>query len=483
MRTFCTDLRFRYTPPSRGKSKPCPQGPDIYFTRGVMPENLQDAIDFALAQGLLKYNTSFQLTHAPFALLPYQINGNTLNQLTILTPFFNELMLKVANDSEFLKAHLQETSQADSFVKNLLDLLADNRPVQPYQMMITRSDYLLHETDKTGTEPVPKQVEFNMISNSFVYLSRQIFLLHKYLFDNQQLDEQPIEHHSFDGVVDAMATAVKYHGHENSCLLMIVQQKEQNLFDQRALEYRLLEKYAIPTVRSTLEAVAANGRLKDGHLYIGDRLIALTYFRAGYAPDDYLNPDAWQGRKLIETSSTIKVPTIGMQLAGAKKIQQVLCKPGVLQRYVSEAEAALIEKTFVGLYALDESVGDISVIDMALANPGDYVLKPQREGGGNNYFDDDMVDQLKTMSHEERKAYILMERIKAPVHDSVLVVEQQTSAIPCVSEIGRFGVCLAKDDNFIFNQDAGYLVRTKSEDENEGGVCAGYACLNTLSLR
>ena len=75
-----------------------------------MPENLQDAIDFALAQGLLKYNSSFQLTHAPFALQPYQISGNTLNQLTILTPFFNELMLKVANDSEFLKEHLREAS-------------------------------------------------------------------------------------------------------------------------------------------------------------------------------------------------------------------------------------------------------------------------------------------------------------------------------------------------------------------------------------
>jgi len=32
------------------------------------------------------------------------------------------------------------------------------------------------------------------------------------------------------------------------------------------------------------------------------------------------------------------------------------------------------------------------------------------------------------------------------------------------------------------NKDAGYLVRTKAENINEGGVCAGFACLNSLVL-
>ena len=29
--------------------------------------------------------------------------------------------------------------------------------------------------------------------------------------------------------------------------------------------------------------------------------------------------------------------------------------------------------------------------------------------------------------------------------------------------------------------DAGYLVRTKAKNVNEGGVCAGFACLNTIA--
>ena len=52
----------------------------------------------------------------------------------------------------------------------------------------------------------------------------------------------------------------------------------------------------------------------------------------------------------------------------------------------------------------------------------------------------------------------------------------------CVSEIGRYGVLLANQETIELNRDCGYLVRTKSEDVNEGGVCAGYSCLNMLCL-
>ena len=42
-----------------------------------------------------------------------------------------------------------------------------------------------------------------------------------------------------------------------------------------------------------------------------------------------------------------------------------------------------VDELFAGLYGLGHE-GDADVIQMALDNPLDYVLKPQREGGGNN---------------------------------------------------------------------------------------------------
>ena len=39
---------------------------------------------------------------------------------------------------------------------------------------------------------------------------------------------------------------------------------------------------------------------------------------------------------------------------------------------------------------------------------------------------------------------------------------------------------LAKGNEVRLNKDAGYLVRTKGAEVDEGGVSAGYACLNSL---
>jgi len=42
----------------------------------------------------------------------------------------------------------------------------------------------------------------------------------------------------------------------------------------------------------------------------------------------------WDARRLLESSGAIKCPTIITQLAGYKKVQQVLAMPNVLERYL-----------------------------------------------------------------------------------------------------------------------------------------------------
>ena len=49
-----------------------------------------------------------------------------------------------------------------------------------------------------------------------------------------------------------------------------------------------------------------------------------------------------------------------------------------------------------------------------------------------------------------------------------------------VGDLAVVGVLLAKGEEVRLNEDAGYLVRTKGELVDEGGVSAGYACLNSL---
>lgn len=63
----------------------------------------------------------------------------------------------------------------------------------------------------------------------------------------------------------------------------------------------------------------------------------------------------WEARLLLERSRAVKCPDIATQLAGTKKVQQELSRPGTLERLLpGRTEAvARMRATFAGLYSLD----------------------------------------------------------------------------------------------------------------------------------
>ena len=110
---------------------------------------------------------------------------------------------------------------------------------------------------------------------------------------------------------------------------MIVHEGEFNAMDQRLLEYALLEKHGLETVRLTLKQINDEGTLsKGGALEIalptGRKVeIAVAYYRTGYAPRDYPTQANWDARLLVERSMALKCPNAAWHLAGTKKMQQV----------------------------------------------------------------------------------------------------------------------------------------------------------------
>jgi hypothetical protein len=59
-----------------------------------------------------------------------------------------------------------------------------------------------------------------------------------------------------------------------------------------------------------------------------------------YTPNDYPSEAEWQARDVIEKSDAAKCPSAAYQLAGAKKVQQDLARPGVVERFVGSPEEA-----------------------------------------------------------------------------------------------------------------------------------------------
>lgn len=120
-------------------------------------------------------------------------------------------------------------------------------------------------------------------------------------------------------------------------ILFVVQDMERNISDQRFLEFELLMRYGIKSVRKTLEEL---GRIKEkvsfgSPLVVDGAEVAVAYFRAGYAPDDYVDEVSWDGREIVEMSRVIKCPDIATHLLGTKKV--------ILDCFLSLKQVSLID--------------------------------------------------------------------------------------------------------------------------------------------
>lgn len=202
--------------------------------------------------------------------------------------------------------------------------------------------------------------------------------------------------------------------------------------------------------------------------------IAIAYFRAGYVPAHYPSELEWVGREKIELSRAVKCPNVDFHLAGCKKIQQ--CLSNDMAKFTSDPHRVIENTTEI----YDFSTLDEVTVQRVQENPKDWVLKPQREGGGNNTYGDDILEKLKMF--KEMKDYILMKLIHCKESECWAVRKGELKIMEAVSEVGMFGAIIARGNEVLVNEYAGYLVRTKSKESNEGGIAAGFAVLDSASL-
>eukprot|EP00545_Synedropsis_sp_CCMP1620_P005451 CAMPEP_0119014188 /NCGR_PEP_ID=MMETSP1176-20130426/9405_1 /TAXON_ID=265551 /ORGANISM="Synedropsis recta cf, Strain CCMP1620" /LENGTH=464 /DNA_ID=CAMNT_0006967337 /DNA_START=101 /DNA_END=1491 /DNA_ORIENTATION=- len=414
---------------------------------------------------------------APFSLYPTPFSKKAFDQAYAMQRPFAHVVHAAAEDDEWLLEHAIVTAaQGDpDFTGKMVDLakevLAKGR-TQNVVLGILRSDYMLHGTD------MPLQVELNTIASSFGCLSSKISKMHKELVSTEDDGDAASlpDNHADEGIVKGLATALKEYQRQfpdssskKAVVVMVVQPGETNSCDQRDLEFLLLSKYNIKVKRMTLADLSAcqYSNTTPNELSIGQEQVAgVVYFRAGYTPDDYPTDTEWKGRSIVEHSTAIKCPDVFYHTIGAKKVQQAMAVPGTLSKFTRDKEEEdLLRSSFAGLYALGEG-DDQPIVDMALANPNDFVLKPQREGGGNNMYDDDLVDALTTLSYADRGAFILMQKILPPSSHGSLV---RRGAIvydgPVVCELGVFGISLREYGNanrILMDEVVGHILRAKS---------------------
>ncbi|XP_026332660.1 glutathione synthetase-like isoform X2 [Hyposmocoma kahamanoa] len=456
---------------------------------------VEKAKDWALMHGVgmrdKKQFSKDAMQIAPFVLLPSPFPRTEFNKAVELQPILNELMHKVSHDDEFLQHTLQNALQVDEFTASLYNIWTKVREegvTQSYSLGLFRSDYLMQLRDQNRI----KQVEFNTIASSFGGITSFLPTMNRYVlrqFGHGELIKNMPENRALSGLCSGIIEAYDLFGVPTAIVVFVVEEVSYNICDQRFHEFEISDKRPdIQIYRKTLTEIHQEADLNDKkQLIVEGRPTAVVYYRAGYEPGQYPSSREWDARLLIERSNAIKCPSIHYQLAGTKKVQQALAVPGALEKFMgSGAATSRVRDIFTGLYSLDFDESGEKAVEMALADAERFVLKPQREGGGNNIYGTEVRDALLRMRHSrERAAYILMERILPPLVAGYVVRPGGPVPPPItdlVSELGIFGVIIGTKDKIISNKQVGHMLRTKLADANEGGVAAGLGALDSPYL-
>ncbi|KAL8848151.1 MAG: hypothetical protein Q9221_006796 [Calogaya cf. arnoldii] len=471
-------------------------------------------------------------TTAPVTLYPSLFPWTCFDEARAIQKAYNELYAAIARDRDWLKQIVERLIEVDDFIAGLWNVHLEVEKegyVQNLSLGLFRSDYMIH-TDPAipDAKPTIKQVEFNTIASSFGGLSTKVSHLHSYL---DSISAYPptsaITPTSFpqnpciDSLSLGFSTAHRAYGPSKSspslplCILFIVTVPESNIFDQLALSTPLQTTYGIPTFRLAFSSILDHTSVSSSK----DRILSYTpshspdtpyevsliYFRAGYSPSHYTSSTSWDARLHVERSAAIKCPSILTHLAGSKKIQQELATPNSphLANFLSRTSSAdmteRIRNTFTAIYPLDDTPEGQHAIGLA-KNAKDsegYVLKPQREGGGNNIYGPKIPAFLASLGDDQQKwrSHILMELIKPPTLRNSIFRNGEVQSGEVIGELGVYGVCLwrnghdeaggkndGQDGEVLENWEAGFLLRTKGSESEEGGVAAGFGAVDSPCL-
>lgn len=456
---------------------------------------------FAALNGLVQHEIGMaRPVHVPLALAPSPFPRAEFERgRDVLCTAILRLYDAAARDHAWLRAAC-EGAAADEAARgeeprltHMLDLL-EHSAAQPLMLGIVRTDFMLHD-DRDGRGPHLRQVETNTVSAAFSMVAPRIQrLMATMLARSGRVGEVPVMA-SDRGVTDALASAHRAAGGDGVVLFVVL--VEEHLLCENLMEQQLNERCGVPTVTLTfdgcaerlslgpLPAAAADadggrgGRGAAPPLMLDGRTrVTTVYFRGGITPECFGTSARWQARALIEQSSAIKCPSAGWWLAGTKIAQAALCTRSAIARLCPQMEASVRDQ-LLGALTRMLPAGDAAAQAAARAAPDRYILKREPLGV---WVHEQLVDKLDSL--EVARDHFLMDKLEPrPVENVSFVRNGGVLATGRgVQELGLYGVYLGDGRTEEIARCVGYLVRTKPEDEADGGVCKGVAVVDAVVL-
>lgn len=463
-----------------------------------------DAVEWALTHGVAFKESSYSAVHTPFTLTPTPIRRETYKLLQNLAKILSKLIYSVSENHDFLYDAIYPIKAGNPFFSALLNMhqqihsSSSTAPRLP--LLIMRSDFMDDVHDGF------KLIEFNGIAAGMGPFGQRTHELHQYIQRqwsttysewSHQAKGILVENHAIEGISAALARATfrikqEFEDPGPARFLMIVQEHENNVFDQHLLELALQQK-GIETHRKTFQELHNQLRTGDKNRLIlnGVGPLDTVYLRAGYQYSDYeaasLNEkECCQAlmatRVLIEQHRVAVNATVAQQLATSKRVQMLLSHLGLdeLVAFGLKPEEVNTIKMVLG----EMLTVNPHTINIVKESPSDsWVLKNQGEGGGHCLFGADIQLKLAKLDPLQYQSWSFMRRLHpAPRSVPSLVVRKGElyQITDLVSELGIFSVQI---DNYAASAEpcfAGYLIRSKSAESTEGGVHSGQGVLDSL---
>uniref|UniRef100_A0A914I1Q8 Glutathione synthetase n=1 Tax=Globodera rostochiensis TaxID=31243 RepID=A0A914I1Q8_GLORO len=329
---------------------------------------------------------------------------------------------------------------------------------QPLTVLFQRADYMLCEINYEGNEKPSyelKQIEVNGSAIGGLGFSTRTSKLHRQILSKMDLDlSNSVENNTSTMTVEAIYQA---------CLKL------------------------------------------DPHdftLRYDDKIVAVVFNQETMLSAD---PEEMAARRSIERSTAIKAPSLAAALAHTKKVQQVLAKPGMVERFFPNPEEAplidAIRNTYANFWTIDEDDDNndyTQIIQAVKKNPHKFVLKKTEYALYRNrnqnriYFGEEIVKSIANFTPTERAAFILMEKLQPTIVKNQIVkpmFDKKMNVPPSIfedvtPELGIFGTLLGNivDGQVLDNAQLGYQIKTKLANENEGGLASGHSAYDSAYL-
>lgn len=476
----------------------------------VSQDIITDVSEWAIMHGVAFKQSDNTARHCPYSIAPMTMERKTYEHLLKVIPIVSKLISNVSEDHDFLQSSLSDMAKADPFFGRLMSLHKEAHGDISNRITPARQPLLLMRTDfmddrKRGA----KVIEFNGIAAGMAPFGQRATQLHQYIQKQhnhiykqwQEVpDVKPAENVGLEQLafgIKLAAEQIKTDFNEQGAarFLMVVQENEDNVYDQHLLEIEL-QKLNIHTVRRTFEQLSTELITGENKRLLLKNIgaIDVVYLRAGYQYSDYWVPELDESvccqtlsktRLFIEQHHVAMNATISQQLATSKSMQMLLTTmpPSEYARWgLNLDEAHLVKSILAEMKPINKNTVHWFNLE---ADKEEWVLKNQGEGGGHCIFGHDISDKLNQLTPKEYDAWVIMQRLFPHERETPTIAireNEQTVVEDLVSEIGLFSAYYQGKPVTQFNGYVGYLIRSKPASENEGGIHSGKGILDSLML-